>query len=88
MNHYSFHNVCEVSFLREAQEILPFAVRSVNSVSMFCVAPMSGQYEFQILTHLVSTNYCVTGSNFEITFVSEKHVVEDDVLFTNHLAGK
>ena len=30
----------------------------------------------------------VTGSNFEITFVSEKHVVEDDVLFTNHLAGK
>ena len=30
----------------------------------------------------------VTGSNFEITFVLEKHVVEDDVLFTNHLAGK
>ena len=30
----------------------------------------------------------VTGSNFEITFVSGKHVVEDDVLFTNHLVGK
>ena len=30
----------------------------------------------------------VTGSNFEITFISEKHVVEDDVLFTNHLVGK
>ena len=30
----------------------------------------------------------VTGSNFEITFVLEKHMVEDDVLFTNHLAGK
>ena len=30
----------------------------------------------------------VTGSNFEISFVSEKHVVEDDVLFTNCLAGK
>ena len=30
----------------------------------------------------------VTGSNFEITFISEKHVVEDNVLFTNHLAGK
>ena len=30
----------------------------------------------------------VTGLNFEITFVSEKHVVEDDVLFTNHLTGK
>ena len=28
------------------------------------------------------------GSNFEITFVLEKHVVEDNVLFTNHLAGK
>ena len=27
-------------------------------------------------------------NGFEITFVSEKHVVEDDVLFTNHLAGK
>ena len=30
----------------------------------------------------------VTGSNLEITFVSEKHVAEDDVLFTNHLVGK
>ena len=30
----------------------------------------------------------VTGSNFEITFVSAKHMVEDDVLFTNYLAGK
>ena len=28
------------------------------------------------------------GLNFEITFVSEKHVVEDDVLFTNHLMGR
>ena len=30
----------------------------------------------------------VMGSNFEITFVSEKHVVEDNILFTNHLMGK
>ena len=30
----------------------------------------------------------VTGSNFEITFVLEKRLVKDDVLFTNHLAGK
>ena len=29
----------------------------------------------------------VTGLNFKITFVSENHVVEDDVLFTNHLVG-
>ena len=28
------------------------------------------------------------GSNFEITFVSEKHMVEEDVLLTNHLVGK
>ena len=28
------------------------------------------------------------GLNFEITFVSEKYVVEDDVLFTNYLVGK
>ena len=27
-------------------------------------------------------------NRFEITFVSEKHVVEDNVLFTNHLARK
>ena len=27
-------------------------------------------------------------NGFDITFVSEKHVVEDDVLFTNYLAGK
>ena len=27
-------------------------------------------------------------NGFKITFVSEKHVVEDDVLFTNHLAVK
>ena len=32
-----------------------------------------------------SLYYC---NGFEITFVLEKHVVEDDVLFTNHLAGK
>ena len=30
----------------------------------------------------------VTGLNFEITFILEKHMVEDNVLFTNHLAGK
>ena len=30
----------------------------------------------------------VTCSNFGITFVLEKHVVEHDVLFTNHLVGK
>ena len=33
-----------------------------------------------------SSDNTVTGSNFEITFVSKKHVVEDDVLFTNYLA--
>ena len=27
-------------------------------------------------------------NGFEITFILEKHVVEDDVLFTNQLAGK
>ena len=27
-------------------------------------------------------------SNFEIIFVSEKHMVEDNVLFTNHLVEK
>ena len=27
-------------------------------------------------------------NGFEITFVLEKHVVEDNVLFTNHLVGK
>ena len=30
----------------------------------------------------------VMGLNFKITFISEKHVVEDDVLFTNHLVRK
>ena len=39
-------------------------------------------------THTPPAPGHVTGSNFEITFVSEKHVVEDDVLFANHLAGK
>ena len=38
---------------------------------------------FSLLYHII-----VTGLNFEITFISEKHVVEDDVLFMNHLAGK
>ena len=27
-------------------------------------------------------------NGFKITFLSEKHVVEDDVLFTNHPVGK
>ena len=39
-------------------------------------------------THTPPAPGHVTGSNFEITFVSEKHVVEHDVLFTNHLVGK
>ena len=30
-------------------------------------------------------DYC---NGFEISFVSAKHVGEDDILFTNHLAGK
>ena len=30
----------------------------------------------------------VTGLRFKITSVLEKHVVEEDTLFTNHLAGK
>ena len=34
---------------------------------------------------ILPTRQC---NRFEITFVSEKHVGEDDVLFTNHLAGK
>ena len=34
---------------------------------------------------VVDINLC---NGFEITFVSEKHMVEDDELFTNHLAGK
>ena len=36
----------------------------------------------------LTTCFNVMGSNFKITFISEKHVVEDDVLFTNHLVGK
>ena len=38
--------------------------------------------------HWTHNDLNVTGSNFEITFMLEKHVVEDDVLFTNHLVGK
>ena len=39
--------------------------------------------------HFLKSDFVgVTGLNFEITFVSEKHVVDDDVLFTNHLVGK
>ena len=33
----------------------------------------------------ICPKYC---NRFEITFVSEKHVVEDNILFTNHLEGK
>ena len=38
------------------------------------------------LQYSVKFSYICNG--FEITFVSEKHIVEDGVLFTNHLAGK
>ena len=34
----------------------------------------------------VKANFSLICNGVEITFVSEKHVVEDDVLFTNHLA--
>ena len=41
-----------------------------------------------LLIRTLSQWFNVMGSNFKITFISEKHVVEDDVLFTNHLAEK
>ena len=42
--------------------------------------------EHTTTSHVILLNpYC---NGFEITFVSEKDVVEDDVLFTSHLAGK
>ena len=50
--------------------------------------------EQSVKTHMLShihTLLCditVIGLNFKITFILEKHVVEDNVLFTNHLAGK
>ena len=37
------------------------------------------------MLHTCPTCYC---NGFEITSVLEKHIVEDDILFTNHLAGK
>ena len=39
----------------------------------------------KLVQDIIESNYC---NGFEITFVSEKHMVEDDVLLTNHLAGK
>ena len=36
----------------------------------------------------ILVGFNVTGSNLEMTFISEKHVVEDHVLFTNHLTRK
>ena len=48
-----------------------------------CTAKKLGSL-FEVCLNLIN----VMGSNFKITFVSEKHVVEDDVLFTNHVAGK
>ena len=35
-----------------------------------------------------SVDFNVMGSRFEITSASEKHMVEDDILCTNHLVGK
>ena len=39
----------------------------------------------RFFSHLLKCSMKCNG--FEITFVLEKHVVENDVLFTNHLAG-
>ena len=49
-----------------------------------------GHHRFSILQRLTQFFIvCLCICNwFEITIVSEKHMVEDDVLFTNHLAGK
>ena len=49
---------------------------------MFCVIS-----DFEISWKMFSQKGGVC-NEFEITFVSEKHVVEDDILFTNHLVGK
>ena len=41
---------------------------------------------YVLIKKYIVISYLCNG--FEITFVSEKHVVEDNVLFTNHLVGK
>ena len=63
-------------------------IKRANEIYLFCLSGhiFLGSKAIDINHFSGSSN--VTGSNFEITFVSEKHVVEDDVLFTNHLAGK
>ena len=50
-----------------------------------CYVPPTHAHFYRIVVKLLTF---AMGSNFEITFVLEKHVVEDDVLFTNRLVGK
>ena len=38
---------------------MPFSLKSVNSDSLFCVAAIKSQWEFQILTHVASTTDCI-----------------------------
>ena len=54
---------------------------SLLCVLLFLSTPSTWDIWYYICT-------TVTGSNFKATFVLEKHMAEDDVLFTNHLVGK
>ena len=76
-----------------------FCIDSVDIDSIECIRDPC--LVLTVLTYIVlmvwlkspqsqlSKTFCRLKCNrFEITFISEKHVVEDDVLFTNHLAGK
>ena len=65
-----------------------FSVLSTSKSHLFDRQISPPSFHIKNRNDLIRFDITVTGSNFEITFVSEKHVVEDDVLFTNHLAGK
>ena len=53
---------------------------------------MCGVVEYRVrenvTSEIITLFYLSFCNGFEITLVLEKHVGEDDVLFTNHLAGK
>ena len=75
-----------------------FSVMSVClSVQAITFEPLDIETSFLVCSYILiisksSLSIKVIGSRscsrFEITFVLEKHVVEDVGLFTNHLAGK
>ena len=70
------------------KRIFPNLNTLTTDIYQYCLFIVNKYLKYMGFTNVRQHKLFHFCNGFEITFVSEKHVVEDNVLFTNHLAGK